>query len=121
DLLVDPVGPLQDGRPDADGRPGPAEAGIRDFDCDRADVGALEGVDAGEASEEDAQVGRAGEQLLLELDEARQVEEERIVADAGEALAPAGDVRDPEGRALVRRGRAVSDGGPDPAVRPGRG
>ena len=37
----------------------------------------------------DAEVGRAGEQLLLELHEARQVEEERIVARTGEGLAAA--------------------------------
>ena len=73
----------------------------------RADVRAGEGVGAGEAAEQDAEVGRAGEELLLELDEARQVEEERVVARAGERRAAAADRGDAcrAGRtAVVRAG-----------------
>jgi len=86
----------EDGRPDTDGRTASAEARIRHLDSDGADVGALEGVHPGEAGGQGRDVGRTHEELLLELDEARQVEEERVVADAGEGFAATVDVGDPE-------------------------
>ena len=70
-----------------------------------------ERVGAGEATEQHAEVRRAGEELLLELDEAGEVEEERVVARAGEDLAAADDGSDARGAAcrpvVVPRGHVV--------------
>src|SRR3712207_8384372 len=57
-----------------------------------------ERVGVGEPAEQRAEVRGAAEQLLLELDEAREIEEERIVTGAGERGAAAAHGRRAEGR-----------------------
>jgi len=103
------------GRPDADVAARATQEPVRDPDRDRADVGSGERVGAGEAAEQGPGAAvrrterrRALEELALELDEPREVEKERIVADTGERLAADGGGRDPV-RSLVGRGRADAD------------